>query len=111
MQQLDVTKLNIKSFLRSSDKDGYISGEEMRRRAVELNGNRGLCDAKRLLDEQDKMPKAFRDFYIPLPGTLLRDRGGHLHVPCLLFDGGRWYLGFYWLGRDWRGDGRFACSE
>lgn len=109
--QFDTNKLKPRSFLKTSDKKGYISGEEMRQRAVEFKGNLGLVDGKRMLAEQDKIPKEFRDFCIPLPGTLLRDSGGRLFVPCLRFGGRRWVLIFGWLGLGWRDGDRLACSE
>jgi hypothetical protein len=83
----------------------------MRKRAVEFKGNLGLSDGKRMLAEQDKIPVEFRDFYILLPGTVLRDSDGDLYVPFLYWGGDRWYLGFYWLDYDWHVSARFACSE
>lgn len=106
---LDITKLVPRSFLRNGE--SYISGEEMRRRAIELKGNLGLSDGKRLLDERDKIPPEFRNYYIALPGTVLRGSGGDLGVPFLGWGGGRWLLGFGWLGCGWGGRARLACGE
>lgn len=80
----DISKLVPKLFLYGGD-PRRINGEEMRERAVMLKCNLGLCDAKRLLAEQDKIPKEFRGFGIPFTGTLLRDSYGRLHIPCLAF--------------------------
>ena len=107
--QFDVGKLKPRSFLRG--RESLIGGEEMRKRAPQFKANIGLSDGKRLLAEQDKIPPEFRGFYIPLPDTLLRGSDGSVHVPDLYFHGARWYLSFRWLGRDWDGRGRFACSE
>ncbi len=107
--QLDISKLKPRSFLKNGEK--YITREEMRKRAVEFKGNLGLCDGKRMLAEQDKIPKEFRNFNISLPGTVLSDSSGLLYVPCLCYRGGRWYLDFCYIGIDWYGRDRFACSE
>ena len=108
--QFDISKLKPCSFLKKDE--SIISGPEMRRRAVQFKGNLGLCDGKRMLAEQDKIPKEFRDFYILLPGTLLRDPDGYLYVPRLYFLGGRWRLLFRWLnyGYGWDDCRCLACS-
>ncbi|OGL68956.1 hypothetical protein A3B21_04425 [Candidatus Uhrbacteria bacterium RIFCSPLOWO2_01_FULL_47_24] len=107
---LDISKLVPRSFLKEGE--AVISGPEMRTRARELKGNWGLSDGKRMLADKGKLIRAeFHPFYIPLAGTLLRGPGGGLDIPCLDFDGGRWYLYFGWLGHDWDDCGRLACSE
>lgn len=58
----------------------------VRKRAVKLNGNLGLVDAKHMLAEQDRIPIKFRGFWILLPGTVLRDRSGSKQVRTLWFD-------------------------
>lgn len=105
----DVSELKPVSFLKPGESS--IGGEEMRKRAIEFKGNLGLADGKRLLAEQDKIPVEFREFYITLPGTVLRDSDGILRVPYLRFNVGRWVLDFLWLGDDWHDDDRFACCE
>jgi len=103
-------KLKPVSFLKQGESS--ISGDEMRKRAVEFKGNLGLADGKRMLAEHDKIPAEFRDFYILLPGTVLRDSGDDLSVPYLDFDDGSWVLDFRWLDLlDWDDDGRFARCE
>lgn len=105
----EVSKLKPRSFLKGPKT--LLSGEAMRRHAVKLKGNLGLADGKRLLAEQDKIPAEFQDFYIPLPGTVLRDPIGDLRVAYLYWHGDRWLLSFRWLGDDRDDRGRFACSE
>lgn len=105
----DISKLKPVSFLKSGESS--IGGEEMRRRAVKFKANLGLADGKRMLVEQDKIPAEFRDFYIVLSGTVLRDSDGYLRVPDLYFLGGRWVLDFNWLGSGWLDSGRFARCE
>ena len=106
----DVAKLKPTSYLK--DGEMWIKSDEMRKRAVEMRGNLGLCDAKRLLANDGKLiPVEFRKFFIPLPGTVLRDAVGGLYVPYLPFDGDRWFLYFSWLARVWIGDCRLASGE
>ncbi len=92
---LDVGKLKFRSFLK--DGESYIGGDEMRKRAITLGGNLGLCDAPRILADQVKIPANLRDCYIVLPGTKLRASGGDLRVASLYWDGSRWLLSFLWL--------------
>lgn len=109
---LDISKLKFRSFIKISDDQDYINSEEMSKRAVDLLGNLGLVDGKRLLAEQDKIPVDFRgNFYIPFPGTVWCDPNGHLSIPCLFWDDIQWILYFHWLEDDWDGRGRLACSE
>lgn len=90
--------------------EGYINGELMRQRAVELKGNLGLSDVKYLLTHQELIPVEFRgNNYIVLPGTVLRSPDGRLGVPCLSWFVERWVLHFSWLGYcDWCGLGRMV---
>lgn len=106
--QFDISKLKPRSFLKNGEK--YISGEEMRKRAVEFKANRGLSDGGRMLAEQDKISVEFLDCYIPLPGTLLCDSIGHLYIPVLYCHGVLWRLGFDFFDNDWD-DECLACSE
>lgn len=85
-----------------------IDGKTMRVRAVTLKANLGLFDGKRILDQQDKVPVEIRGKYIFLPGTLLRDSVGDLHVAYLYWDDERWCLNFYWLDRGWNAYDRLA---
>lgn len=107
--QFDVAKLKAVSFLKGEEQ--IVRGKIMRKRAIELKGNLGLVDGKRLLAEQVQIPVELREYFIVLPGTLLRDHDGDLHVPCLCWDGDQWVLSFDWLDDDWDGSDRLACSE
>lgn len=106
--KFDISKLKSRSFLMG---EPAISGDVLRKRAVDLKGNLGLSDGKRLLVEQSKIPVEFRDFYIPLPGTVLRGEDGHLYLVRLIFGRGRWYHDFVRFGGDWSSVGRLACTE
>ncbi|MFA6424514.1 MAG: hypothetical protein WCV83_04400, partial [Candidatus Magasanikbacteria bacterium] len=104
---LDVSKLNWKSFLEGAE--NWVDGTTMRQRAVVLKGNYGLSDVPKFLAQQAKIPADVQ--YIVLTGTVLRGPGGGLRVPYLYRYGVRWVLSFCWLGGDWDSDGRVACSE
>jgi len=105
----DVSMLKSCSFRK--DGEPPISGDEVRKRAIQFRGNLGLADGKRMLAEQDKISAELQEYCISLPGTVLRDSDDYLHVPCLRFFDGHWVLDFFWLGGDWPDYVRFACSE
>lgn len=97
LSKFDIKNLSFISFLENGE--DYIRGEEMRKRAVTLKANRGLADAKYLLDHQAEIPAKLRGKkYIVLPGTVLRDSNGYLCVPYLHWNGVRWVLSFFWVG-------------
>ncbi len=104
--KFNVSDLEFVSFLEGEEQS--VTGEEMRKRAVTLQGNLGLCDGKRMIACQNEIPEDLRSKYIVLPGTVLRYSVGFLLVPCLLWFGDRWILGFRWLVCDWFSLGRLA---
>lgn len=99
--EFNISDLEFISFLEGDEQ--YVAGEEMRKRAVTLRGNLGLCDGKRLLAGQNEIPEDLRSKYIALPGTVLRNPGGSLSVPFLFWCGFRWFMGFFWLEVVWGG--------
>ena len=109
----NLADLQFRSFIKEGDSK-YITGEEMRRRAITMKGNLGLADAKNLRDQLNSHPDKRKDLqgkYIVLPDTLLRHSGGGLLVACLFWYGGSWGFCFGWLGLGWGGRVLFACSE
>ena len=109
----NLADLQFRSFIKEGDSK-YITGEEMRRRAITMKGNLGLADAKNLRDQLNSHPDKRKDLqgkYIVLPDTLLRRSDDALHVACLCWLGGSWEFGFGWLGFGWDGCDLFACSE
>ena len=98
------------SFLKEGESS--INGEEMVRRArVELDANYSQEDAEWLLDNQDKIPAELRNFYLVFPATTWRGSDGRRGVPVLGWGGGRWVLGFRWLGRGWRSGARLVVPR
>ncbi|MDD2758256.1 MAG: hypothetical protein PHD72_02680 [Patescibacteria group bacterium] len=108
----DVSKLVPINFIKNSDKicSYGISGELLRKRAVKSGSNLGLADGKRILAEPDKLSAEFRYYIVPLPGTVLQDKFGRLHIAVLFaaMDGEEepFVLGFDALDKDqgWRDD-------
>lgn len=100
-----ITDLEPVSFLKSGE--SHINGEEMVRRArIELDADYGQEDAEYLLEHQEEIPVELRDFYLVFTGTVWEDSNGYRCVPCLGWNGGRWYLYFYWLGVGWNDNDR-----
>jgi len=99
-----IADLEVISFLREGE--GSVSGDVMRKRAVELGVNFGQRHAEFLLEHQGEIPRNWRDYYLVSPGTVWRDSGGGFFMPFLRWLGRRWVLGFHWLGDDWSSNGR-----
>ena len=89
-------KLELVEFLEKGE--SYINGEEIIKRAVKLKADLNQYHAEYLLEHQDEIPEEWREFCIVFPATVWRHRGGRRYVPCLRWDGDRWYLSFDWLG-------------
>lgn len=96
-------------FLKSGE--SYINGKEMRRRAVELNANRGQRDAEWLLENQGGIPRELRGKFLVFPGTVWFTSDGIHYVPCLDWRGDKWCWGFYWLGSVWGDSLRLVGSR
>lgn len=96
-----ISDLELVSFLKSGE--DYINGEEMLRRARELDANYSQEDAEWLLEHQNEIPVEMRKYYIVFTGTVWQGSYGYLRVPCLYwFENDRcWCLNFPWLGDGW----------
>lgn len=105
----EVKNLELVPFLGKGEQ--YVEGGVMKKRATEAQANLGLVDGKKLLDNQAKIPAEMRDYYLVLPGTVLRDPDGDLRVPYLYWYDGRWQLDFGWLDFNWRDRGRLLRSK
>lgn len=97
--QFQVKDLEFVRFLTAGEQ--LVNGDVMRSRAVTLKANLGLTDGQYILDHQDEIPVEMRGKYIILTGTKVRSPDGRLLVAYLYWDGGRWYLGFRWIGDVW----------
>lgn len=88
-------KFELVEFLKKTEK--YIKEEELVSRARGFNANFGQCQTEFFLENQEKIPVAWRDYYIVFPATIWRDRHGYRHVPYLHFFDGEWRLHYSWL--------------
>lgn len=91
-----------------NDGESSVVGEVMAQRAVTLDASYGQEDAEWLLERQDMIPAELRNYYLVFPATKWRSPVGDRDVPCLDFDGDRWYLSFGWLGSGFGGGGRLV---
>jgi hypothetical protein len=96
---LDISRFELREFLEKGE--SYVVGTTMRERAKKMGGLTGLDSALYLLDNQEKIPKKWRSFYIAFPGALLRRPDGRLNVPYLYWSGRRWNLCLLWLEIGW----------
>ena len=76
------------------DGESYVSGEKMLEREKEA----GLRAAKALERQQHLIPVEWRGKTLVFTGTVARFRFGRRHAACLFWNGGRWCLGWRWLG-------------
>lgn len=108
--EFNVSDLEFISFLEGDEQ--FVAGDVMRKRAVMLRGNMGLCDVNRILKCQNEIPEDIRGKRIVLPGTVLRNPAGDLLVPYLFWYVNHWELDARSLiGRDWNGNYRLPCVK
>jgi len=106
---VSIDKLEPVPFLK--DSESYVGGEEMARRSLELHANLGQHQAEYMLEHQADIPEEFRQYVLVFPGTIWRNRDGLRNVPCLGWDGERWYLDFGWLRGSFDSDCRLLRSR
>lgn len=104
--EVAIADLELVSFVREGEPS--VSGEEMRKRAKELNANLGQFAAEYLLEHQNEIPVEWRSSYLVFPRTVWRRRDGFLFVPYLFWSGGRWSLLFSWLEDRWLSGARLV---
>ncbi|MBI2627098.1 MAG: hypothetical protein HYW77_02530 [Parcubacteria group bacterium] len=98
------------SFLKEGET--YVNGEEMVLRARrEFNANYGQEDAEWLLENQSKISKELRKYYLVFPGTIWQGSDGRWYVPYLHWRVGGWVLRFYRLGRAWHSRDRLVVPR
>jgi hypothetical protein len=99
--QQSLSTVNRPEFVSCFNDEPHISGLEMQRRARAMSANLGQHDAEWMLRHQDSIPQEERGHYPVLPGTVWLNSRGHLCVPYLFYDAGRWFMDFGLLVRDW----------
>jgi hypothetical protein len=111
--RFDVGQLEPVSFLSDAEIGGRIGGDELRRRAIRLNANLGLADARYILANQQAFV-GFGAYKLLFPGTVVYDREGVPCISCLCpvdYLGGRLGLSFYCLGNDFDDDFRLVRAK
>lgn len=100
--EFQIEDLELVPFLNEDAKEGFVSGEEMRKRAVKQKANFGLVDGKRIRALKDQIPVEWQKFHLVLSGTLLFDpKDERLKVGVLHCQNGLWLLDFSWLSPGW----------
>lgn len=86
--------------------DTYISGDEMLKKAKELDATSGKEECEYLLEHQDLIPKKYRgDKYLVFPEYTKLSSVGYRGVACLYWDGSTWVLYWHWLVLDFDSHG------
>ena len=94
-----VSGLEIVPFMKPGQ--AFVRGEDMVRRAIQLEASLGQHDAEYLLEHQDEISVEFKRYYLVFPGTVWRGRDGGRFVPCLGSVSGPWDLDFTLLSDSW----------
>lgn len=100
------TTFELAEFLHKGEE--RVNGDVMMARAKELGGITDQHYAELLLARQAEIPEEWRNFYLVFPGTVWRDPRGDHDVPCLRWNGDRWYLHWFWLVGGWDSDIRLV---
>lgn len=99
----DLTKVRVSLYLSESQKNGVITGYELRKELADkpvLNANA----LEFLLANPHLIPEDWKSKYVFFWGTIYRDGDGSLCVRCLSWVGGRWVWGCRWLDNQWYSD-------
>jgi hypothetical protein len=92
--------VDLVTFLAHNNMQGtqFISGDELRKRAVVLKANYGQRDAEWLVKNQDKLPERPEGvLFIFFPGTVWKHPNGAFLIPYLFWTGEIWDMYFFWL--------------
>src|SRR3990167_11517578 len=95
----DLKDLELVEFLK--DGEDKIKGEEMRKRAKELNANLGQSHAEYLMEHFELLPDKAKNYRLIFSGTVWQVGGGYRSIPYLSWSGGRGDLVFDWFELDW----------
>ncbi|TSC83730.1 MAG: hypothetical protein G01um101413_870 [Parcubacteria group bacterium Gr01-1014_13] len=97
--KFEVKDLELISFLENGEE--WIGTKEMYKRAVDLNANLGLVDAKYVLEHQGEISAEFRKRSLLFTGTKALDLQGILCFPFLYWSGNHWVFHFGWGEIKW----------
>ena len=92
------------------DRECYVTGVELLRRARDLDANLGEHQALQILEHVDDIPKEFYPFHLVLPGTIremvnltTKPPTTFRYVPFLDPISGLYALNYYWVGSNFFG--------
>lgn len=89
----------------NDQKSGKVSGHIIYKHLKTSNALATCLNLQDGLAIQKKGTAVFRKLFgrksVYLWGSVVRDRGTYLNVPCLYGSGGKMELYWYWLGSDW----------
>jgi hypothetical protein len=98
---VDISKLEFVPF--HKDGEGWVGGDEMRRRSADVKAFPGCQDwsqhhAEDILERASELPEEAKQFVLVFADTVLLGKRGDRYVPCLVWFNGQWQLDWYWLG-------------
>lgn len=99
--KFEVKDLELVSFLKNREK--YVHGETVRKRADALEANLGLIELLYTLNHQAEIPVGFKGKYLEFTRQLLRSPSHRFYMVHLCWEehGKRWYFGGRGIGRGW----------
>lgn len=87
-------------YLSEKQKTGWITGNNLRKELAN-EPTMNINVAQYLVDHPELYPEEWKGKYVYFWGTIVRDSGGDLGVPCLVESGGGVVLGWHWLDNYW----------
>ena len=102
--------LTLDTFLREDESSviGHTMLERAKEDAEEKGARTGQLHAERMLEQQDKIPAEWQNFYLVFTGTVWRNSDGRIYVPFLYWNDGRWRLRWRYLGTYWSVNNRLV---
>jgi len=102
--------LTLDTFLREDESSviGHTMLERAKEDAEEKGARTGQLHAERMLEQQDKIPAEWQNFYLVFTGTVWRGSSGDVCVPFLCWGGVRWRLYWDFLDGGWSDSNRLV---
>ena len=102
--------LTLDTFLREDESSviGHTMLERAKEDAEEKGARTGQLHAERMLEQQDKIPAEWQNFYLVFTGTVWRNSDGRIYVPYLYWSDDEWRLRWRYLGTYWSVNNRLV---